>query len=81
MLSSSISSIALTFLSFLGLVSAHTVITYPGWRGDNLHSNGTVVQTDGLGTFAEGQDYLYPYGMQWMYPCESFRTVPKCQEI
>ncbi|KAJ9603965.1 hypothetical protein H2200_011487 [Cladophialophora chaetospira] len=72
--SSSISSIALALLSFLGLVSAHTVITYPGWRGDNLHSNGTVEDTDGLGTFAEGQDYLYPYGMQWMYPCGGMPT-------
>lgn len=35
------------------LVQAHTVITYPGWRGDNLITNET-----------------FPYGMQWMYPCE-----------
>lgn len=34
-------------------VAAHTVITYPGWRGDNLITNDT-----------------FPYGMQWMYPCE-----------
>jgi hypothetical protein len=34
-------------------VEAHTVITYPGWRGDNLITNDT-----------------FPYGMQWMYPCE-----------
>jgi hypothetical protein len=34
-------------------VAAHTVITYPGWRGDNLVTNDT-----------------FPYGMQWMYPCE-----------
>jgi hypothetical protein len=35
------------------LSSAHTVLTYPGWRGDNLITNET-----------------FPYGMQWMYPCE-----------
>ena len=35
------------------LTAAHTVITYPGWRGDNLITNDT-----------------FPYGMQWMYPCE-----------
>src|SRR5271156_2942287 len=35
------------------LVSAHTIMTYPGWRGDNLVTNDT-----------------FPYGMQWMYPCE-----------
>jgi len=69
MLSASVSRISLALFSFLSLVSAHTVITYPGWRGDNLHSNGTVEDTDGLGTFADGQEYLYPYGMQWMYPC------------
>jgi len=33
--------------------NAHNVITYPGWRGDNLITNDT-----------------FPYGMQWMYPCE-----------
>lgn len=38
-------------------VRAHTVVTYPGWRGDNLITNNT-----------------FPYGMQWMYPCE-FVTV------
>ncbi|KAA6413690.1 MAG: hypothetical protein FRX48_02051 [Lasallia pustulata] len=48
------------------LVSAHTVITYPGWRGDNLHTNGSVEDTDGLGV---GSNNSYPYGMQWMYPC------------
>ena len=35
------------------LASAHTIITYPGWRGNNLITNDT-----------------FPYGMQWMYPCE-----------
>lgn len=56
-------------LSFLSLVSAHTVITYPGWRGNNLHSNGTVEETSGLGTYGDKDAYLWPYGMQWMYPC------------
>ncbi|OAP65663.1 hypothetical protein AYL99_01635 [Fonsecaea erecta] len=69
----------LVLLSLLGLVSAHTVITYPGWRGDNLKSNGTTVETNGLGQYAIGnsvaqQDYLYPYGMQWMYPCGGMPT-------
>jgi hypothetical protein len=72
--SRSVLSIAVAILTFLTLAHAHTVITYPGWRGDNLHSNGTVDETDGLGTFAEGQDYLYPYGMQWMYPCKALST-------
>lgn len=41
------------------LASAHTVITYPGWRGDNLITNET-----------------FPYGMQWMYPCECLLDKP-----
>jgi hypothetical protein len=45
-----------TLLAVAGatLASAHTVITYPGWRGNNLVTNKE-----------------FPYGMQWMYPCES----------
>jgi hypothetical protein len=31
----------------LGLAQAHTVITYPGYRGNNLHLNGTVQQSNG----------------------------------
>ncbi|KAI9762494.1 MAG: hypothetical protein M1835_008026 [Candelina submexicana] len=77
--------------NFSVLVEAHTVITYPPWRGDNLHMTSNVTATNGLGT---GQDptgnimdvnangditsgevlkaannFTYPYGMQWMYPC------------
>lgn len=40
------------------LASAHTVITYPGWRGDNLKENA-----------------VYPFGMQWMYPCGGMNTT------
>lgn len=47
------SSSILALLGAATLSSAHTVITYPGWRGDNLITNDT-----------------FPYGMQWMYPCE-----------
>jgi hypothetical protein len=48
-----------TFLTVAGaaLASAHTIITYPGWRGNNLITNST-----------------FPYGMQWMYPCELLAT-------
>jgi hypothetical protein len=48
---------ALLTLAFAALTSAHIVITYPGWRGNNLIENAT-----------------FPYGMQWMYPCESLET-------
>ena len=47
-----LSSIILT-VAVSTLAAAHTIITYPGWRGDNLITNDS-----------------FPYGMQWMYPCE-----------
>ncbi|CAF9914894.1 MAG: hypothetical protein ALECFALPRED_009846 [Alectoria fallacina] len=67
--------VATTCLSLLSiLVSSHTVITYPGMRGDNLHTTGNITGfngsdiagTNGLGV---GSDNTYPYGMQWIYPC------------
>ncbi|EME45288.1 hypothetical protein DOTSEDRAFT_71106 [Dothistroma septosporum NZE10] len=55
------------------VASAHTVITYPGWRGNNLHANGTAPEQDpntlGINYFANNDSYAFPYGMQWMYPC------------
>jgi len=69
MMARSILRSSLTLLSLLSLVSAHVIITYPGWRGDNLHSNGTVQETNGLETVLDGDGYLWPYGMQWSYPC------------
>lgn len=64
-----LSSRLITILSLfvvLPSVCAHTVITYPGWRGNNLISNGTYNETDGL---LGGPMNLYPGGMQWQYPC------------
>ena len=59
--------------ALFALARAHTVITYPGWRGDNLHSNGTLPQDDpntiGINHYDNGS-VGYPYGMQWMYPCK-----------
>jgi len=58
---------ALTCLTALvSQVSSHTVITYPGWRGDNLLNSGDILQEKGLGA---GANQTYPYGMQWIYPC------------
>lgn len=59
------------------LATAHTVIVYPPWRGDNIHTNGTVSENDpsippgsrGMNWNNDTQSYGYPYGMQWMYPC------------
>jgi len=75
---SSLSSRAIALLSLLiSLVHSHTVITYPGWRGDNLHTNGTVEETNGLGVYyANGsqESAIWPYGMEWMYPCGGMPT-------
>lgn len=69
---------AILLLSSLlsSLVSAHTVISYPGWRGDNLHLNGTVEETNGLARAPAGNstDLVHPYGMQWEYPCGGLPT-------
>ncbi|PMD14306.1 hypothetical protein NA56DRAFT_610696 [Hyaloscypha hepaticicola] len=40
-------------LVLLGLGDAHTVLTYPGWRGDNLVTNDT---------FPYGMQWMYPCG-------------------
>lgn len=54
----------------MGFVHAHTVIVYPGYRGNNLHTNGTVEEADGLGTASVNGSYIFPYGMMWNYPCK-----------
>ncbi|KAL3473942.1 hypothetical protein BJX99DRAFT_272011 [Aspergillus californicus] len=61
----------------MGLVNAHTVIVYPGYRGNNLHTNGSVEEADGLGAaYDSNNDTLaYPYGMQWIYPCGGMPTT------
>lgn len=66
-ISPSLLTIATLLAIFTSLVTAHTVITYPGYRGNNLIKNGTTYETNGLGE-ANG---TFPYGMQWMYPCKS----------
>ncbi|OAX81497.1 hypothetical protein ACJ72_04155 [Emergomyces africanus] len=56
---------------FASSVTAHTVFVYPGCRGNNLHTTGNMIDTEGLG-IGRGDnetDLLYPAGMQWAYPC------------
>ncbi|KAJ6092793.1 hypothetical protein N7486_008082 [Penicillium sp. IBT 16267x] len=60
---------SLLVLLGVGLANAHSVITYPGYRGNNLHTNGTVAEANGLGVAYENGSYIYPYGMEWIYPC------------
>lgn len=56
------------------LATAHTVITYPGWRGNNLHTTGALPETnpDSIGIDYNNStgEVEFPYGMQWMYPCK-----------
>ena len=69
-------SILLALALCWNYVAAHTVIVYPGWRGNNLQTNGTnpdgSVPAGSLGQNwnPERGAYDFPYGMQWMYPCE-----------
>lgn len=44
---------ALLAVAFAALASAHIVITYPGWRGNNLIENAT---------FPYGMQWMYPCG-------------------
>lgn len=66
-------------LAAASLARAHSVITYPGWRGDNLHTTGTPPDQnpDTVGIdFYENGTMAFPYGMQWMYPCTSLEYTP-----
>ncbi|KAF7193322.1 Uncharacterized protein HII31_05301 [Pseudocercospora fuligena] len=67
------STFTIAVVALSGLARAHTVITYPGWRGNNLHTNGTAPQfnpeTVGIDYNQDNDTWGYPFGMQWMYPC------------
>ncbi|GIJ85802.1 hypothetical protein Asppvi_004666 [Aspergillus pseudoviridinutans] len=65
---------ALIALLCAGLANAHTVITYPGYRGNNLHTNGTVEESNGLGQAYYNGSMIFPYGMEWIYPCGGMPT-------
>ncbi|KAF2725259.1 hypothetical protein K431DRAFT_343233 [Polychaeton citri CBS 116435] len=62
----------LAVVPLLQLAHSHLVITYPGWRGDTLHTNGTLPQFDAdalaVNQFENGTR-TFPYGMGWVYPC------------
>lgn len=59
-------TVATCLSTLFSFVSSHTVITYPGWRGNNLRESGSITESNGLGV---GDNNTYPYGMQWIYPC------------
>lgn len=57
-------------------VQAHLLLTYPGMRGWNLETNGTTVETNGLPKYElSNGSIVYPYGMQWLYPCGGLGTT------
>lgn len=68
----------LLVLLCIDVANAHTIITYPGYRGNNLHTNGTVAQANGLGVAYDPTNgsYIFPYGMEWIYPCKAFAASP-----
>lgn len=70
-----------TTLSCANWVNAHTIIVYPGYRGNNLHTNGSVEAAGGLGAAFVNDTTMYPYGMQWMYPCESSIAIQLYTEM
>jgi hypothetical protein len=78
-------SVFLAFLATISIAQAHTVITYPGWRGNNLHSNGTLPEDNpgSLGIdFSDNGTAAFPWGQQWIYPCErrlSHSRLPHCE--
>ncbi|MCJ1465598.1 hypothetical protein MMC07_004217 [Pseudocyphellaria aurata] len=74
--SSSLAVVATCLAAFSSEVSSHTVITYPGWRGNNLHYSGNVTDDAfpsgaglGVGVGTGKNNLTYPFGMQWIYPC------------
>lgn len=75
MVSRTLASLALALTLCYNFAAAHTVITYPGWRGNNLKTSGLnedgSVPAGSLGQNWNNQtnEYEFPYGMQWMYPC------------
>ena len=69
----------LALLSVISIARAHTVITYPGWRGNNLHTNGTLPSEnpESLGIdFSDNGTVAFPWGQQWIYPCR--RSIHEC---
>jgi hypothetical protein len=58
---------ALFAMLCMGTAHGHTIITYPGYRGNNLHTNGFISDSNGLGVGydKENGSLFYPYGMEW----------------
>ncbi|KAI1324841.1 hypothetical protein F5Y16DRAFT_401967 [Xylariaceae sp. FL0255] len=62
-------TVAIALAVVISVIRAHVVVTYPGWRGDNLQLSGTVEGTNGAGVGISSGELVYPYGMQFIYPC------------
>jgi hypothetical protein len=75
-------SILLIAAAAAELATAHTVITYPLWRGNNLISSGSTPPS--MSPTSVGVDFnnvngtiqpTFPWGMQYTFPCESRLAV------
>lgn len=57
--------IAVLIAATLTMVNGHTVITYPGWRGDNLATNGTPPGMDPSARVVNqaAGEITYPWGV------------------
>lgn len=64
---------ATAVLCWTNLTLAHTVLSYPGWRGNNLFTNGTIYPGV-LGIDQVNGTTAFPYGAAWMYPCGGLPT-------
>lgn len=62
--------LSIALCAFGAVARGHVVLSYPGWRGNNLITNGTFEETNGVGMGFSDDAVLFPYGMQWIYPCK-----------
>lgn len=82
----SLTSLLAASAALFTAVRSHTVLTYPGWRGDNLRTTGYVENNTDFpipeGALSVNYDkdgnVTFPYGMQWVYPCE-WKALPDRQ--
>lgn len=64
--------VAVAIAAIVGRTQAEFILTYPGWRGNNLFTNGSSPQNDPsvIGVdYASNNSVTFPYGMQSIYPC------------
>ena len=65
-------------LALAAYATAHLELTYPGTRGNNLLDNNgnKTACIKGSKDDYNGAGGCFPYGMEWMYPCEQPPSLP-----